>query len=150
MIQRTRAFLFRAPAVRLGQALDPKPSIFTHFGRVRLPPFSATGCFRLRSRSFSFCLMSFSSYVNTPCLLIYPPPCTAPSSPSSRPGVSLLHGCRLQTPPRGRARLSSHCSALADRSPPFILSSSSSNVLLATFRHIIHPTPASPRPSCTR
>ena len=125
---------------KVGSGLGPETIHFLPFR-----PHSATSLLSHRlfpstTPSFSFCLMSLSSYDNTLCLLIYPLPCTAPSFPSSGSGASLLCGCRLQTPPRGRARLSSHRPALADRSPPFILSSSSSSVLLATFRHIIHPT----------
>src|ERR1700761_7770247 len=117
-------------AVRLGRALDPKPSIFAHFGHVWLPPFSATSCFRPRSSSFSFCLMSLPSYDNTPCLLMS----FFLLSPSSWPGASLLRGCRLQTPTRGRARLSLHRPApCRSFTTSFILSSPSSDVSLAFF-----------------
>ena len=132
--------LVRDTTVRLGQALDPKPSIFAHFGHVQLPPFSATGCFHLRSPSFSFCLMSFSSYDNTPCLLIYP-------SPLHCSLVSILQAWCLPSLWMSASDTATWPSSsfIALPSPrqsfttSFILSSSSSNVSLAIFHHIIRP-----------
>ena len=124
--------------VRLGRALDPKPSIFAHFGRVWLPPFSATGCFRPRSSSFRFCLMSLS-YDNTPCLLIS----ILLRAPLL---VSILLAWCLPSPwmsaPDTNAWPGS--SFIASPSPlPIVhhlFHHVISDVSLAIFRHIIHPT----------